>query len=128
NPKHGTLNSARAPRARRASPRSPDWKPNGIDQDIIPIANRIQSLTHLAQSGAFQGDNKGQNLFRVFFEIIALRQSSQLFFAMSELPDLGNIHRQTPEGLTDIADDPGAIFHNKAHIERARDLFRRLNS
>jgi hypothetical protein len=47
---------------------------------------------------------------------------------MSELPDLGNIHRQTPEGLADIADDPGAIFHNKAHIKRARDLFRRLNS
>src|SRR5215475_12462673 len=109
-----------------ASLRSPDRKPNGIDHDIIPMTNRIQSLKYLTQSRAFQGDNKRQNLVRVFFETIALRQSSQLFTAMSELPDLGNVHRQVPEGLADVADDSGTVLHNETHIKRARDFFRRL--
>src|SRR5262249_50147019 len=106
--------------------RSPDRKPNGIDHDIIPMPNRIQSLKDLTQSRAFQGDNKRQNLVRVFFETIALRQSAQLFGAMSELPDLGNVHRQVPESLADVADDPRTILHNETHIKRARDFFRRL--
>src|SRR5215475_10026984 len=109
-----------------ASLRSPDRKPNGIDHDIIPMTNRIQSLKYLAQSRAFQGDNKRQNLVRVFFKTIALCQSAQLFGAMSELPDLGNVHRQVPESLADVTDDPRTILHNETHIKRARDFFRRL--
>src|SRR5262245_27260163 len=90
------------------------------------MTNSIQSLKYLTQSRAFQGDNKRQNLVRVFCEIIALRQSSQLFATMSELPDLGNVHRQVPEGLADVADDSGTIFDNETQIKRARDFFRRL--
>ena len=46
---------------------------------------------------------------------------------MAELPDFGNIHAEAAKGLTDIADDAGAIFDNKADIERPVDLFFRLN-
>src|SRR5262245_65850563 len=89
------------------------------------MPNRIQSLKDLTQSRAFQGDNKRQNLVRVFFETIALRQSAQLFGAMSELPDLGNVHRQVPESLADVADDPRTTLHNETHLKKRPDCIRR---
>src|SRR3990172_9254022 len=86
------------------------------------VADGGQSLAQLPERRPFQGDHEGQNLARFYLEVVALRQAAQLLFAMPELPDLGDVHADPAEGLTDIADDAGAVPDDEAEIKRAADF------
>ena len=60
--------------------------------------------------------------------MITLRQTAKLLFAVSQLPNLRNIHAEAPETLADIADNSGAVFDDESDIKRAIDLVFRLDS
>ena len=65
----------------------PDRKPHRLHQDIISIANRIQSPAHLTQGGALQSHDERQNLVVFLLEPITLLQALDLFFDMAKLPN-----------------------------------------